>query len=84
MSALTTEEAKWLKRLQKVLNECPSDRIGFFTVGDPSVFVYDCSKDEQIQEAHDRSSGEFCGAVHDLEADLGVLDFPSAVHSTAG
>ena len=84
MSALTPEEAKWLKRLQKVLNECPSDRIGFYTTGDPCLAVYDRTKEQQINEAHDEHGVEFCGAVAMMDADFTTLDFPAHVHSTAG
>jgi hypothetical protein len=81
---LTKAEAAWLKKVQKLLDNCPSDRIGFYTVGDPSVGVYDCSKEDAIHATLDGGSGEFANAVDDNDAWLGSLDFPRAVHSTSG
>ena len=81
-SELTKEERRWVKRVQKVLNACPSDRIGFYTVGDPDIALYDKEKD--VDEIYnDKDYSDFCQAVQDLEADLETLIFPSNVHSTA-
>lgn len=77
---MTSEEKKWVKRLQKVLNECPSDRIGFYTIGDPTVSLYDTNANDEI----DRLDIDFGLAVHELDAYLGEIIFPSCVHSTAG
>lgn len=41
---LTQEEIKWLKRVQKALDSCPSSRLGFYTIGGYNVGIYD--KDE--------------------------------------
>lgn len=41
MSNLTKEELAWVKKLQKVLDNCPSDRLGFYTTGDDYVTIYD-------------------------------------------
>lgn len=81
---MTPEERKWIKKLQKVLDQCPSDRIGFYTVGDPHVTVYDRSKEGAINQTLDSGSGEFANAVDDNNAWLGSLNFPSQVHSTSG
>jgi hypothetical protein len=77
---LNDEERAWVKRVQKLLNSCPSDRLGFFTIGDRSVEIYDKSYDEEI-EAHGR---DFCQGVRAVGAHLAELTFPSNVHSTAG
>ena len=37
MSELTAEERKWVKQVQKVLDKCPSKRIGFYTIGDNNI-----------------------------------------------
>ncbi|MBV2144195.1 hypothetical protein KUG47_11895 [Falsochrobactrum sp. TDYN1] len=80
---LTNAESKWLKKLQKVLNECPSDRLGFYTIGDEGVFIYDKSFDAEINEFMNAGK-DFCIAVYELDADLDHILFPSNVHSTAG
>lgn len=85
MVKLTAEERKWLKKVQKALNECPSDRIGFFTIGDPQVVIYDRSKEKEIDAIMDSSNSDWCGCVREAGADLDeVLYFPAHVHSTAG
>lgn len=85
MSQLTREEKSWLKRLQKVMDECPSpDRIGFYTVGDPDVSLYDRSLQEEINNRLDRGE-DFGGACEYEDAGFNAsIRFPSNVHSTAG
>lgn len=85
MAKLTKKEQAWLDELQAVLNRCPSKRIGFYTIGDKDVYVYDRSKDSQISSYLDRrGSADFCTATRALDADFTSINFPAAVHSTAG
>lgn len=79
----TKAEKAWLEELQELLDRCPSKRLGFYTIGDPSVSVYDCSKDAKIYEIADRG-GDFGNAVDKAGARLGDLTFPFNVHSTSG
>jgi hypothetical protein len=79
---LTKKEAAWVRELQKVLSECPSARLGFYTIGDPRVSIYDKRLDEKIDKL--LSKNDFCSAAEKCGANLGSIDFPSAVHSTAG
>jgi hypothetical protein len=83
---LTRDERKWLRDVQRVLDACPSDRLGFYTIGDPQVTVYNRTKEEKINalmDAHDKM--DFPQAVQDAKADLHInLDFPACVHSVAG
>ena len=41
MTEFTKEENRWVRRIQKALNECPSDRLGFYTTGDKDVTIFD-------------------------------------------
>ena len=85
MAEMTKEERAWVARVQKLLSNPPSDRIGFYTTGDRNVTIYDCTKDQEINDYHDaRETVEFCGAVNHFDARLGELIFPSGVHSTTG
>lgn len=86
MNDITKEEAAWLRKIQRLLSNPPSDRLGFYTNGDPDVSVYDRTKEREIQEAHARSGefGEFGNAVDECDARLGVLNFPGQVHSVSG
>lgn len=84
MARLTAQETAYLAELQAVLDRCPP-RLGFYTIGDPCLTVYDRTKEEKINDIHDNSNGEFSGAVVKAKADFGVqIDFPCNVHSTAG
>ncbi len=80
---LTRDELKWLRRVQRALDACPSDRLGFYTTGDRNVTVFDTDKSAEIDAAYD-TGGEFCNAVDEADAGLGELNFPSGVQSTAG
>ncbi|MFK3927389.1 hypothetical protein ACI2J7_01320 [Serratia bockelmannii] len=84
MAKLNKKERAWLDELQEVLNRCPSTRLGFFTIGDKDVFVYDKRLDKQIDELQDSGGRDFGLVVNDLDAGFGELTFPAAVHSTAG
>ena len=81
---LTKEEAAWLKKLQTLLDKCPSERLGFYTIGDSEVNVYDRSKDAEIDAYQEENDGFFCSAVDQADANLGALRFPTNVHATSG
>ncbi|MHD0451524.1 hypothetical protein ACY2EW_08595 [Serratia nevei] len=86
MAKLNKKERAWLNELQEVLNRCPSERLGFYTIGDPQVVVYDRSKEDEIDHLLDiQASGDWCGCVLKAGANFDEwLDFPAVVHSTAG
>lgn len=81
---LTKAEKEWLSRLQSVLNECPSDRLGAYTMGDQALELYDTGFDAKIHELTDDLTTDFCQAVLKTESDLGSLSMPFPVHSTSG
>lgn len=78
--APTVRELKWLAEVQAVLDRCPSKRLGFYTIGDREVTVYD----KRFDAAIDASGRDFGPAAYDLDAILGGISFPSNVHSTSG
>lgn len=86
MAKLTKKEQEWLEEFQAVLDRCPSNRLAFYTTGDPTVTVYDYRMNEKIcSEVDSRSMyNDFGPAAHHLGAILGVLRFPNNVASTAG
>ena len=83
---LTAAEKKWLADLQELLDACPSKRLGFYTIGDPDITVYDRTKEkkiEEIQNSHDRM--DYPEAVDKAGAALDIwIKFPSHVHSVTG
>lgn len=52
MAELTKEEAKWVKQVNALLKKCPSKRLGFFTIGDREVFLYDITHQGEIDDNH--------------------------------
>ncbi|TNC80275.1 MAG: hypothetical protein C9356_15220 [Oleiphilus sp.] len=84
MTKLTKQEHAWVKKLQQVLDECPSRRMAAFTVGDPNLYLYDCNFDDRIAEIQDKENKEFGRAVEKLGVGLGELQMPFSVHSTCG
>jgi hypothetical protein len=87
MSELTKKERDWIAELQTVLDKCPSKRLGFFTIGDPDITIYDLNKHKKITELMNKHGNyDFCTAVDELDAGFvgGYINFPSPVASTAG
>ena len=82
---LTKAEKAWLKKLEKVLMNPPTDRIGLSTIGDSYLAVHDSSREHEIGEMMEAyPSAEFCNAVEELGADLGSIRSFCAIHSVAG
>ncbi len=86
MARLNKKERAWLDELQEVLNRCPSKRLGFYTIGDPQVVVYDLTKESKIDSLLDSGdASDWCDGVAQAGADFCEwLDFPAQAHSTAG
>jgi exonuclease III len=85
VSKLTASERNWIKKVQRVLNEQPSSRIAFFTIGDNNIIAYNHDMHDEITNYQDTGSHDFCTAVREL--DLGFDDclfFKNPVESTAG
>lgn len=81
---LTKAEAAWIAKVQKVLNECPSNRLAGYTVGDNDVALYDRRDDERILDIQNDSSMDYSEAVNKVSTHLGSLFFPFQVHSVSG
>ncbi|HFG2243858.1 TPA: hypothetical protein ACGF9S_001274 [Vibrio cholerae] len=83
---LTSEEKKWFKKVQAVLDECPSERIAFYTIGDRDLQAYDVKKYNQISDYQNATrSGDFCRAVEACGAGFNeCLMFKNPVESTSG
>lgn len=81
---LTKAEAMWIAKIQRLLDNPPSKRLGFYTTGDCDLTIYDGSKEDEIVAEHDAGGGEFGSAVDRCDARLWALHFPASVHSTSG
>ncbi|EDV9627065.1 hypothetical protein I3A88_16850 [Salmonella enterica] len=54
MAKLTKKEQAWIDEVNAVLARCPSpEKIGFFTIGDPVIGLYDLRHDKEIADTND-------------------------------
>lgn len=86
MAKLNKTELAWVKKIQNVLNECPSERIGFYVTGaDNYVRIFDRELYPEVNTFLDENNVDFCVATYNCDADFEVeLEFPCGVESTAG
>jgi hypothetical protein len=86
LSKLTNEESLWLSDLQTLLNKCPSKRLGFYTIGDPTLVVFDAGavKRFEAQNPHLCEQMDYSQIVDAAGARLGSIDFHNNVHATRG
>jgi hypothetical protein len=85
MIKLTIKERKWIVKVQKALDEQPTERIAFYTIGDNSIVAYDHNMYEKITGCQDSGNHDFGPAVLKVGADInGSLWFKHPVESTAG
>ncbi|PWD66545.1 hypothetical protein [Pectobacterium parmentieri] len=85
MSELTKEEKAWVKKVNALLAKCPSTRIGFYTIGDGTVFLFDANYQDEISNIMDNSHSDWSYCVYAAGAGFSeVLEFPNPVESVAG
>ncbi|MFS1427343.1 hypothetical protein LMH73_009300 [Vibrio splendidus] len=85
MEKLTAAEKKWFKKVQSVLNECPSKRIAFFTIGDNNIQAFNAERHDEISDFQDSGDHDFITSVSKCEAGFNAsLVFTNPVESTAG
>lgn len=75
---LTKEEKAWVKKLNKHLAACPSDRLSFYTGGDPSIFIVDKTHQDEIDSECD---DPLRVAERNDWIARECIEFPSAVHA---
>jgi hypothetical protein len=83
---LTAAETKWLDKLQALLDKCPSERLGAFTIGDPSLSIYDKTYFDDFRNSQEYSRDEPDDVyVHEkLGTVLYYLDMPFQVDGVCG
>nr|WP_250808609.1 hypothetical protein [Neorhizobium tomejilense] len=82
---LTKEEKKWLADFKALMKACPSKRLGFYTIGDRDLTVYDYTKEKKISEFMDKNGSlDYPGAVEQAEAEITFIAFPNLIHSVSG
>jgi len=83
MSKLNKNELRWVNELQELLDKCPSKRIGFYTIGDPTVFLFDKTAHSKVCDLMDQRDL----AMQIQNAGTGFdeyLFFPAAVDGVCG
>lgn len=83
MNPLTKEEKAWIKKVQALLNKCPSKRMAGAATGDCGITLYDTSFEDKIDEIMDKGIADFVPTINKLECKLGTIVFPFVIHSTA-
>lgn len=84
MAKLTKKELAWANKLQKVIDECPSERIGFYACGEDTLHLYD--KDNKKAVSNFNESGlsvytqTFTDVLSNSDADFGhFIMLPSPI-----
>jgi hypothetical protein len=83
MTTLTAAEEKWLKKLQKVLNECPSERFGSYTTGDSDINLFDVMVRDAWDDANPNAQLDAWPEMQVTGAYLATVTMPFAVESRA-
>lgn len=85
MATLTKQEKAWVKKLNKLLAQCPSKRLAFATTGDCDVSIFNQTQYDAICDEQENNGGEFISSAARIGALFDeVLNFPNQVESTAG
>ena len=84
MTTPNKAEKAWMEKLEKLLTNPPSDRIGTYTTGDREIMVYERTKEDDLNDIMDRCNTDFCCAVDELDAGLGIVRAAMNIHSTSG
>ena len=73
---LSAAEKKWVNRLEKVLQSCPTDRIALYTIGDPNLTVidgeYTIKYNAEISDGYAGDNGVVLAEIRSKPAILGV------------
>lgn len=78
---LTKAEKAWVAKVNKLLAECPSDRLTFYAMGDPSVSIIDGAYTDEINE----DGRDPLTVAQELDAIAReVIQFPSNVSAVCG
>ena len=80
MSKMTKEESGWVRKMNILISKCPSDRIGFFTIGDPVIHLYDRDLVDSLN-----IDGDLIDSIKSKNAGFTEsLDFPHRVDGVCG
>jgi hypothetical protein len=78
---LTKEEKAWVKKVNKALAECPSDRLRFFTIGDSTIHIVD---NDAAEEWDQDNTDPLIEAHRKGHVAAESIEFPNAVEGVCG
>lgn len=83
---LTKAEAKWLADLEKLLQSCPSNRLGAYTTGDATLYIYDRDVSDAWLAVNHRARDVFDASEQHRRAgsQLGFISTGIQIDSCAG
>lgn len=82
---LNPKERAWAEELNRLLQACPSTRIGAYTIGDAGFTLYDKELERRpdIHQIVD-SASDFGPGCHKAGIELAEVHSAFQIHSTAG
>ncbi|QUG75434.1 hypothetical protein GKQ23_10750 [Erwinia sp. E602] len=78
---LTKSEKAWVAKVNKLLAECPSDRLTFYAMGDHGIYIVDGGITDQIDASRDDPL-RVAQRLDGLAAEQ--IQFPSNVSAVCG
>lgn len=81
---LTAAERKWLGDLQAVLDKCPSQRLGGYTIGDANITIYDKLVFDNYRDNNPRDERDDVLIHQEIGTKLGVIDTPFQIDGVSG
>jgi len=84
---MTKEERAWVRKMNKLLGECPNPGWGFYTIGDHEVTIYD--RTALLESGHYDENDDLVDCIGAAESDghlieIDELRFPKAVEGVCG
>jgi hypothetical protein len=81
---LTKAESDWLAEFQRLMDRCPSKRLGCYTIGDADIRIYDKPVFDAYRHANPRDMRDDVLIHGDIGTVLGNIDMPFQVDGVAG
>lgn len=81
---LTAAEAKWVQKVQALMAECPSKRLGAYTIGDAEIRLYDKPVFDAHRNANPRDDRDDVIIHQEIGTVLATIDTPFQVDGVAG
>lgn len=81
---LTKAEAAWIKKLEKLFQACPSDRLACYTIGDPSLTFFDKNVYAKHEEALGRDARDVPYIASESGAEFEMIWTGVGIVSAAG